>query len=122
VKRPSRPPADSAGSPPGGLRAGELRRAAAGFLGLALLAVAVVLWLSATGEQAQLWMSSCLRVGSVLCLLWLAWPQLSRLHPWLILGGLAILVAVLVLARQPRILLIGLAILIVLARLRPRAR
>jgi hypothetical protein len=97
-----------------------VRRAIIGILGVALLAVAAVLWLSATDEQSQLWMSSCVRLGSVMCLLWLAWPQISRLHPWLILGGLAGLVAVLVLAKQPRVLLMGLVVLIVLARLRPR--
>lgn len=100
----------------------RVRRAIVGILGVALLAVAAILWLTASGEQSQsqVWMSSCVRLGSVMCLLWLAWPQISRLHPWLILGGLAALVAVLVLAKQPRVLLMGLVILIVLARLRPR--
>ena len=100
----------------------HVRRTIVGILGVALLAIAAILWLSATDEQSQLWMSSCVRLGSVMCLLWLAWPQISRLHPWLILGSLAGLVTVLVLARQPRILLMGLVILIVLARLRPRER
>jgi hypothetical protein len=105
---------------PGHDSASSLRRAIVGVLGVALLLTAGILALVADAEEAQLWMSSCLRVGCVLCLLWLAWPQLSRLHPWLILGALAGLVALLVLARQPRILMMGLVILIVLARLRPR--
>jgi hypothetical protein len=100
----------------------HVRRTIVGILGIVLLGVAAILWFSTTDEQSQLWMSSCVRLGSVMCLLWLAWPQLSRLHPWLILASLAGLVAVLVLAKQPRILLMGLVILIVLARLRPRPR
>ncbi len=98
----------------------SLRRTILGLLGLALLITAGVLALTPGGDESQLWMSSCLRLGCVICLLWLAWPQLSRLHPWIILGGLGGMVAVLVLAKQPRVLVMGLVILIVLARLRPR--
>lgn len=100
----------------------SLRRLLAGLIGLVLLFIAGVLFVTDSGEQSQLWMSSCLRVGSVLCLLWLAWPQLARLHPWLILGGLFALIAVLALGKgQFRILLIAVAILVVMARVRPRA-
>jgi hypothetical protein len=107
--------------PPGSdVAASNLRRTFVGIIGVGLLLVAGILVLVPGGDEARLWMSSCLRVGSVMCLLWLAWPQLSRLHPWLVLGALAALVAVLVFARQPRILIMGLVILIVLARLRPR--
>jgi hypothetical protein len=101
----------------------SLRRTLAGIIGLVLLSIAASLAITPAGDQAQLWMSSCLRVGAVLCLLWLAWPQLSRLHPWVILGGIAGLLAVLVLLKgQFRVLLIAVVVLIVLARARSSDR
>lgn len=115
--------APSPADPVASSEASSPRRALAGLFGLVLLLVAGVLFVADPGEQAQLWMSSCLRVGSVLCLLWLAWPQLARLHPWLILGGLFALIALLALGKgQFRILLIAVAILVVMARVRPRAK
>jgi hypothetical protein len=96
-----------------------MRRLMVGIIALGLLSTAAALHFL-PGDQAEIWKWACLRVGLVMVPLWLAWPQLSRLHPWLILGGLAAMVALLVLARQPRVLLMGLVILILLARLRPR--
>jgi hypothetical protein len=125
VKHSSRAPIDRPGSTAGGLPTGDdsggpSRRALVGIITLVLLAIAGTLSLI-PGDEAYAWMGACLRVALVMGPLWLAWPQLARLHPWLILGGLAAMVAVLLLAKQPRVLLMGLVILFVLARLRPRS-
>jgi hypothetical protein len=97
-----------------------MRRTLVGIIALALLLIAAVLALF-PGDETMAWMSACLRVALVMVPLWLAWPQLARLHPWFILGGLAVMVLMLVLAKQPRILLMGLVIMVIVARLRPRS-
>ena len=62
--------------------------------------------------------SACLRVGSVMAILWFALPQLTRVPWWLI----ALAVAGLVLAtRWPKLLLAMAALLFVIWLLRPRA-
>lgn len=90
-----------------------------GIIALALLAAGALLYFFPS-DETYAWMGACLRVGPVMCLLWLAWPQLSRMHPWVILGALAGMFGLLIFARNPRIWAIGLVILILVARLRPR--
>jgi hypothetical protein len=98
-----------------------MRRTMIGIIALALLAIGAILFF-VPGDQAYAWMGACLRVGPVMCLLWLAWPQLSRIHPWLIFAALAATVVLLIFAKNPRIWAIALLILLVVARLRPGQR
>ena len=99
----------------------RLHRPTIGAVAVLLLLGSVALAVWYPSEASQLWMSACLRVGLVMGLLWLAYPQLSQLRPWLIAVIVAIVFAGLLLARQPRVLLIAVAILVVIMRFRPRS-
>lgn len=99
----------------------RLHRPTIGIVAVLLLLGSVALAIWYPSAAGQLWMSACLRVGLVMGLLWLAYPQLSRLRPWLIMVAVAIVFAGLLLARQPRVLLMALAILAVIMRFRPRS-
>jgi len=62
--------------------------------------------------------SACSRLGPCMAVLWLAYPQVKRLPPWL-LGAVPLLVVIL--AVRPKWFLIALPIVILLAFLRPKA-
>jgi len=97
-----------------------VRRHLIGLIALALLVGAVYFWLhpsaaeSAWGLQLQ---AACWRLGALTSILWLAWPQLHRVPPW-VFG--AILVPLLILAVRPRLIFLAVPIVIVLAILRPK--
>jgi hypothetical protein len=91
-----------------------MQRHALGILALVLLTVGIVgqgrLDAGATG--------TCLRVGGVLAILWLAWPQMRGVPLWLA-GALG--VALVLIMRWPRLLLAALPLAVLLWLLRPRA-
>ena len=60
---------------------------------------------------------TCLRIGAVLGILWLAWPQLRQIPIWLV-GVIG--VALLVVLRYPKLLWAALPLSFVLWLLRPR--
>ncbi|MBN1912637.1 MAG: hypothetical protein JW818_23145 [Pirellulales bacterium] len=91
-----------------------MRRHIIGIFGLILLAMAG--GLMAWGDTPA-WEAACLRVGSVLTVLWLAYDDLARCPRWLL--GAAPLLLVL-LALRPHWFWFVLPVLIVLAILRPR--
>lgn len=101
---------------------GSFRRHAVGGLAIVFLAAGIGLWLfpihGAGYEQA--W-SIGLRIGVVLGLYWLAYPEIQRLPGWLWLVVPLVLLAVVI--RPLRwLLLLLLPLAILLALLRPREK
>jgi hypothetical protein len=75
-------------------------------------------FLPIAGEGQQAWGAACLRVGILMGAIWLALPHMRGLPRWLLLALGAGLIGILLLARQPRVLLIGAIALVLAARLR----
>jgi hypothetical protein len=94
-----------------------MRRHTIGILALLLLGVASGLWLwGAAGDYWQVG-PFCWRLGAVLGVWWLAYPDLARWPAW-VLAGIPVLL--IVLARWPRYVILVIPVLAVLAILRPR--
>lgn len=91
-----------------------MRRHVLGITAIVFLAVGV----GAYGSSQEALTGTCLRVGAVLSLLWLAWPQLQAVPIWLV--GL-IGVTLLVVMRVPKLLFAVVPLAVVLWLLRPRA-
>ncbi len=83
---------------------------------LALAAAAGVLWVTSPGGGHEA-SSVLIRVAVVLGALWLALPELSRVPK---VGLWGVLLAVVVLALQPRLFLLAIGALAAVAFLRPR--
>lgn len=91
---------------------------------LAILVIALVLLVAGAGlffwggsGQAVPWAAACLRVGLVMAVTCLAYPQLSRLPVWFFGLLLACVVAV---AFKPKLILAAVVVLVAAAILRPR--
>jgi hypothetical protein len=92
-----------------------MQRHAIGLLALGLLALGVAGYGRLDGGLT----GTSLRIGCVLALFWLAWPQLRRVPIWLV----AVLgVSLFVILRWPKLLLAALPLAIGLWLLRPRGR
>ncbi len=96
-----------------------MRRHAVGLIAIVLVALAVALpyWVEESPNSQEL-RAACLRIGTVMVILWLAYDQL-RLVPiwlWFTFPGL-----LLVAARRPKWLLLLIPLLAVAAILKPRA-
>lgn len=72
-----------------------MRRHLLGIAGILLLVLAAILFPFVDGNS-QVWPAACLRVGLVLVVLWMAWPELVSLSRWL--ATAAVIVAVVVAA------------------------
>jgi hypothetical protein len=94
-----------------------MRRHAIGVLALALLLAAIATCIWAPGEASSYFLSSCVRVGALLGVLWLAYADLRRIPPWLWVVFLPLL-AVLVI--KPKWALYLAPIILILAILHPR--
>ena len=95
-----------------------MHRPTIGIIALVLLASAVLLWLRPLdwgGQQALL--AACVRLGAVMSALWLAHPQVSRLPGWIVP---TVLVAAIVVAIRPKLIVIAVPLIIALCVLRPR--
>jgi hypothetical protein len=90
-----------------------MQRHLLGVLAVVLLAVGVVMHVRGDAAVA----GTCLRIGAVLALLWLAMPQLREMPTW-ILGALGL--ALLLVLRWPKLLWAMLPLAVVLWLLRPR--
>jgi hypothetical protein len=95
-----------------------MRRHAIGIISLLLLLIAVgfQIW-PPTGPNGQDLESACLRIGTVMVVIWLAYDHLQRVPGWF---WWALPVLLIVLTRRPQLLLIFVPLMIVLAILRPR--
>lgn len=105
------PPASRSPSPP------AMQRPAIGIIALVLLFTGAGLYFGVGGSQALTWAAGCLRIGMVMAVTWLAYPQLSRLPLWFFGLLLACVVAV---ALKPKLLIAAVVILIAAVILRPR--
>ena len=94
-----------------------MQRPAIGIIALVLLFAGAVLYFGVGGSQALTWAAGCLRIGMVMAVTWLAYPQLSRLPLWFFGLLLACVVAV---ALRPKLLIAAVVILIAAVILRPR--
>ncbi len=74
-------------------------------------------------NQPAQWLAAAIRVGVIMALLWLAWPDLRKLSPWL-LGLLTVIlpITLIVIAKWPRYLPAVLIGCVVLYILRPREK
>jgi hypothetical protein len=100
--------------------ANRVHRPTIGVVAVLLLAAGIALALWSSSSDAQLWTSAFLRIGTIMGLLWLAWPQIGRIPWWIMLVGLGVLFLALVLARQPpRVIVMAILAAIVVMRLRP---
>jgi len=91
-----------------------------GILALALLFGAGVFWLwPPTGDSGWLAQleAACWRLGPLLVVLWLAFPDLHRVPAWL---WPSLLILLLILSRWPRAFLLAVPLLVALAILQPR--
>ncbi len=95
-----------------------MRRRIIGILAIVSLAVTVVLSLMPAGHGYEGIEPFTSRLGAVMAVWWLAYPDLRRLPPWMLVGILIMLV--LMMWRPGKFLLLFIPVLIVLAILRPR--
>ncbi len=98
----------------------SIRRHLVGLVSLALLAGAVwyIFWPPAGNSDWQVQLeAACWRLGALLAVLWLAWPQVCRIPPWLVGSVVAPLV---ILAVKPKLIVLAVPIIIALAILKPR--
>lgn len=95
-----------------------MRRHAIGIISIVLLLGAVwfLIWPASSAATLQL-ETACRRVGVLMAVLWLAYPQVHRMPSWL---WTTVPVLVLILAIRPRWLLLAVPLIIVLAILKPR--
>jgi hypothetical protein len=87
-----------------------VRRHALGLIALAMLAFAAVIFFWPALSLYQPAAAMCLRVGLLLGVLWLAWPDLHRLPRW---AWYAMPIAVVVLVYAQRILVFAAPTLVV---------
>lgn len=87
-------------------------------IGFLVCGAALYVW-PQNWESYPLVLSACVRVGAVLGAIWLAHPQLNRMPDWLFALGVA---AMLLAAIRPKVILIAIPILILIALLRPRSK
>jgi hypothetical protein len=100
-----------------------MRRHAIGVFALLLLLGASVLcfWPAASGESAAVkaMEGAFWRVGALLAVLWMAWPDVHRLPAWMLAFGPAVLA---VIAFKPRTAIYLIPVLLAIALFRPRGR
>jgi hypothetical protein len=98
-----------------------MQRHLVGVLALILVAAGLAaLWGAGNEATRQNLGAGCLRVGAVLAVLWLALPDVARPGSrWVVLG---LVIAVFILTKYPKLIVLVLAFLAALALLRPRLR
>ena len=98
-----------------------MHRPTVGILALLLLIAGGVLLVVPADKDDWLNMAAgCLRVGSILAVLWLALPDVARpLSRWILVG---VVVAVFLIAKRPQLIVLALVFLAGIALLRPRLK
>jgi hypothetical protein len=94
-----------------------MRRHTIGMIAFVLLVGALGLWLWPQGSAQEALLGALVRVGLLMGAWWLAYPEVERMPPWLLV---AIPLLLIVVAYRPKWFLILLPIVIALAVLRPR--
>ncbi|WP_145053362.1 hypothetical protein [Lignipirellula cremea] len=90
-----------------------MRRHLIGIIGLAFCLAAAVIWQVYTiPADGQMVVNSCLRIGLVMCAIWLAFPQavevLSKYPPWVVISSV---LSVVVVAANPKLIIVMLPLL-----------
>lgn len=94
-----------------------MHRPSVGILALVLLTTGTALWTFGDNtDTTSAWVAACWRIGLALAALWLALPDMKRVPIWLLAG---LLFGALVVARNPRIMLIAVGAALAFAVLRP---
>lgn len=97
-----------------------MRRHAIGIIAVILLLAAVGLWLCPDiGERALGLQAAFFRVGALMAVLWMAYPDVRRIPAW-ILAVVPLLLAIV--ALRPRLFPYILPVILLIAVLRPRKR
>ena len=95
-----------------------MRRHVIGIIAILLLLGGAIYWISPPnsplGHQVE---AACWRLGPLLVMLWIAYPQLHHMPSWL---WAAVPVLAIVLARWPKLFLVTIPLVIALAILQPR--
>ena len=95
-----------------------MRRHAIGVIAILLTAAAAALWIWPTGEANEALLGPFFRVGLLMGVLWLAYPDVERLPAW----SVALFpVMLLVVAIRPKLILLAIPVILALAILRPRS-
>ena len=95
-----------------------MQRHTIGVIAILLLLGAIVFWVwPPQGAAYQQLEAACWRLGAVMVVWWIAYPQAKHLPPWLF-GAIPVLI--IILAVKPRWILVAIPILIALAILKPR--
>ena len=97
-----------------------MRRHIVGVLAILMLLAGGVMFFAGYDEgNALLLQAAFLRVGAVLATLWVAYPELSRMRPWMVILFVAALVGVVFIRR---LLVPVLIVALLIAVLRPRGK
>lgn len=88
-----------------------------GLTAILSLLVAAAIWLRATDPFYRTVEAGCWRLGALLAMVWLAYEDLVRLPMWL---SSTLLVAVVIVARWPKAIVLLVPLLVLGAILRPR--
>ena len=95
-----------------------MHRPTVGIIALVFLGSALALWgWPPDWDDNRFLLAASVRIGLVMAALWLAHPQLVKLPAWL---PNIILVAAIVVALRPRLIVIAVPLLLLLLWLRPR--
>jgi hypothetical protein len=97
-----------------------MRRSILGFVAVVFLAAGGIIYLTGYDEgMAEQWQAMFLRMGTLAAAVWVAWPELGRMKPWLAMLLVGALVA---LVYFRRLIVPTLILLAAFAILRPRSR
>jgi hypothetical protein len=97
-----------------------MRRTILGVVAIVFLAAGGIVFLSGYDEgMAEQWQAMFLRMGTLAAAVWIAWPELGRMKPWLATLLVGALVAVVYFRR---LIVPTLIVLAAFALLRPRSR
>jgi hypothetical protein len=97
-----------------------MRRTILGVVAVVFLAAGGIIYLSGYDEgMAEQWQGMFLRMGTLAAAVWVAWPELGRMKPWLAVLLVGALVA---LVYFRRLIVPTLIVLAAFAILRPRSR
>ena len=97
-----------------------MRRTVLGVLAVIFLSAGGLMYLAGYEEgMVDQWQAMLVRMGTLAAAVWVAWPELGRMRPWMAMLLLGALVA---LVYFRRLLVPTLVVLAALAILRPRSR
>lgn len=97
----------------------SIRRLIVGILAVVLFVAGGAVWAFVPGGSDSVVTMTCWRLGAVLAVWWLAYPDLIRLPGWMVV---IVLLTIPMVLRWPKILLVLLPALAIVAIIKPRRR